>query len=301
MKPSMIVQGELTHAKYLLQQLLVADLPVDCVIMAEHTTDTPEYQALITASALCPQFSLRMGTAADYAQATWLVLTDLEEPLPALADRIVALRRLTNRILENGFRGQLVFTGQDDEVLTYFAWKYSGAAIGQIWGLGTYPVNQLLTYRLADRLGVGVNAIQTTVVGRAAEPVVAWSRTYVGPTPILMYLANADAAFNAEDLDKMESWLRREATGSQTALRYLTLIHLFQALLANQPVIAPVAHPQPGETALAVATPVLVTLQGTQAITNLALSEDEQRAYSAETTAIHETITQLEGTPTEGR
>jgi len=301
MKPIMIVQGELTQAKQLLQQLLVADLAVDCVVMPEHTQDTPQYQSLIAASALCPRLSIRVGTGADYGQATWLVLVDQYAAETPMVDRVGSLRRLTSRVLENGFQGQLVFAGHHDEVLTYFAWKFSGANASQIWGLGTYPLNQLLTYRLAERLGVSAAAIQTTVVGRATEPIVAWSRTYVGPTPILMYLANADATFDADDLDKMASWLHREAAESQRNLRFLTLIRLLRTILDQQAVIVPVTHPQPAVPALATATPVLVTATGTKPLTNLSLSEGEQRAYTVQLAAIQAEITQIEGQQTEGK
>ncbi|MDT6980401.1 lactate dehydrogenase [Levilactobacillus zymae] len=301
MKPTLLIQGELAQTCQLLQQLLIADLPVDCVVLPEHTTDTPQYQSLVVASALCAQLSIRVGTNTDYGQAAWLVVLDRTVEAVTLSERVANLRRLISRSLENGFQGQIIFAGQHDDLLTYFAWKYSGATPGQIWGLGTYPMTRLLTCRLAERLGVGPGAIQTTVVGRSVNPIPAWSRTYVGPTPILMYLATADAKFNADDLGKMGTWLQREAMASQTTLRMLVLIRILRAVLANQPLIVPVTHPQPATPAYAAATPVLVTANGWKPLPNLALSEDEQQTYAVTLAAIQDEIAQVEGTQTEGK
>ncbi|KIO95560.1 L-lactate dehydrogenase [Levilactobacillus brevis] len=76
MKPTLIIQGTITQASQLLQQLLIADLPLGCVVMPDRTEDTPRYQSLVVASALCSHFDLRVGTTADYGQATWLVILD---------------------------------------------------------------------------------------------------------------------------------------------------------------------------------------------------------------------------------
>lgn len=299
MSPTLIITGELSQAQQLLQQLLVADLAVDCVVIPEHTDDTPQYQSLIVASAICQRLTIRMGTKADYTTAKWMVLLDQTVHPVAIDERVANLRRVTNRVLENGFQGQLIFAGSDDEVLTYFAWKFSGVAPGQIWGLGTYPLTHLLTHRLAERLAVSATMIQTTVVGRSADPVVAWSRTYVGPTPILMYLANADAKFQADDLDKMGSWLTRLAEEPQTTLRLLGLIHLLVALVADQSVIVPVSHLQPTPPTYAASSPVLVTPEGTKALTTSSLSEDEQQAYTQSLATIQATIQRIEKQQTE--
>ncbi|QMU07461.1 Rossmann-fold NAD(P)-binding domain-containing protein [Levilactobacillus suantsaii] len=299
MKPTLLIQGELTQTNQFLHQLLMADLPIDCVILPEHTDDTPQYQALVVASALCPQLSIRVGTNTDYAQASWLILLDQTVTEQPLVTRVANLRRVTNRILENGFQGQLIFAGEHDDLFTYFAWKYSGAAPHQILGLGTYPLTRLLTCRLAERLGVGPRAIQTTVIGRSATPIAAWSRTYVGPTPILMYLANADAKFGADDLGKMGSWLQREAAAPQTTLRFMVLIRILRSVLMGHPVIVPVAHPQPETPTYATATPVLVSADGWKPLPKLALSEDEQQDYAACVAAIQDDIGQIEGQQTE--
>lgn len=280
MAPVMIVQGDLTQTQPFLQQLLIADLPVDCVIIPTVPEENRVYQSLIVASALCAQLTLRVGTAVDYARAQWLVLFDTTTSGSPLPKRVSELRRLVNYVLESGFQGQWVFAGSDDDVLTYFTWKFSGATATSIWGLGTAPLEQLLVNRLAERLGVAVSAIRTTVVGPAETPVIAWSRTYVGPVPILMYLANADDRLDADDLTKMATWLEREATESLTLLRSLTLIRLLTRLTAHQAPVVPVTHPQPMTAYLATATPVVVTPTGIRTLTTLSLAEDEQRAYT---------------------
>ncbi|MGY5339153.1 lactate dehydrogenase [Levilactobacillus spicheri] len=300
MNPKIMIRGGFQQVQALVQQLLIADLAVECVVVPQTPEEAPSYQAIVTASALCRQLTVRIGTTADYRTATWLVLVDADDPLP-LPDQVTALRRLTSQILESGFQGQMIFAGQHDAILTTFAWKFSGAALNKLWGLGTYPLNQLLTHRLAERLGVGVDMIQTTVVGQALAPVVAWSRTYVGPTPILMYLANADAKFGADDLGKMASWLQRESQASQAPLRRMALIRLLARLLVQQAPIISVSHLQGDQPTLAMATPVLMTPQGTQPITKLALSEDEQRAYGEQVTALQTTMTQLEEHRMEGK
>lgn len=301
MKPTLLIQGNFDQASQLVHQLLVMNLPLDCVVMPNATDDTPRYQPLVVASALCPRLTVRVGTAADYGKATWLVVLDRYATELPIADRIAELRLLMKHIVENGFNGQLVFSGEQDELLSYFAWKFSGLPASQIWGLGTYPLTRLLTYRLAERLGVGATVIQATVVGTAQSPIVAWSRTYVGPAPLLMYLANADADFDADDLDKMSTWLTREAAEQQDTLRYMAIIRLIQATLSQQPVIAPVTNIHEETPAFAAASPVLVGTKGIQHLTNLVLSEDEQQAYGARIAEIREQITAIESQQTEGK
>jgi len=301
MKPTLLIQGNFEQASQLLHQLLVTDLPLDCVVMPNTTDDTPRYQPLVVASALCPRLTIRVGTAADYGQATWLVVLDRYVAETPVTTMVAELRLLMKQIVENGFKGQLIFSGEQDELLTYFAWKFSGLAASQIWGLGTYPLTRLLTYRLAERLGVGATMIQATVVGAAKSPIVAWSRTYVGPAPILMYLANADADFDADDLGKMSTWLEREAAEQQATLRYMAIIRLIRATLSQQPLIAPVANIHEETPAFAAASPVLVGVKGIQHLTNLVLSEDEQQAYAAQIAAIREQITTIENQQTEGK
>ncbi|WP_407885950.1 lactate dehydrogenase [Levilactobacillus sp. N40-8-2] len=301
MKPTLLIQGNFDQASQLVHQLLVMNLPLDCVVMPNATDDTPRYQPLVVASALCPRLTVRVGTAADYGKATWLVVLDRYAAELPIAGRIAELRLLMKHIIENGFNGQLVFSGEQDELLSYFAWKFSGLPASQIWGLGTYPLTRLLTYRLAERLGVGATVIQATVVGTAQSPIVAWSRTYVGPAPLLMYLANADADFDADDLDKMSTWLTREAAEQQDTLRYMAIIRLIQATLSQQPVIAPVTNIHEETPAFAAASPVLVGTKGIQHLTNLVLSEDEQQAYGAQIVEIREQITAIESQQTEGK
>lgn len=301
MKPTLLIQGNFDQASQLVHQLLVMNLPLDCVVMPNATDDTPRYQPLVVASALCPRLTVRVGTAADYGKATWLVVLDRYAAELPIAGRIAELRLLMKHIIENGFNGQLVFSGEQDELLSYFAWKFSGLPASQIWGLGTYPLTRLLTYRLAERLGVGATVIQATVVGTAQSPIVAWSRTYVGPAPLLMYLANADADFDADDLDKMSTWLTREAAEQQDTLRYMAIIRLIQATLSQQPVIAPVTNIHEETPAFAAASPVLVGTKGIQHLTNLVLSEDEQQAYGTQIAEIREQITAIESQQTEGK
>lgn len=301
MKPTLIVQGNFDQASRFIRQLLIADLPLECVVMPNVMDDTPRYQALVVASALCPQLTLRVGTATDYGQADWLVVLDRASDETAPALEVAELRVFMNRIVENGFKGQLVFCGAHDELLTYFAWKFSGLKPSQIWGLGTYPLTRLLTYRLAERLGVGVASIQAAVVGTAANPIVAWSRTYVGPAPILMYLANEDAKFSADDLGKMGSWLQREASEDQRMLRSMALIRLLRAALTQQPLIASVTNVHAEAPIYAAATPVLVSASGVKHLTNLVLSEDEQQEYAAQIAALRQNIDEIEGHQTEGR
>ncbi|MFC6206143.1 Rossmann-fold NAD(P)-binding domain-containing protein [Levilactobacillus tongjiangensis] len=301
MKPILMIQGNYEEASQLIQQLLITDLPLDVVVMPNTTDDTPRYQPLVVASAICPHLSVRVGTAADYGQATWLVVLDRYEAETEATTSVAELRVLMNRIVENGFKGQLIFCGAQDELMTYFAWKFSGLQPNQIWGLGTYPLTRLLTYRLAERLGVGATAIQAAVVGTAVDPIVAWSRTYVGPAPILMYLANEDAGFSAEDLSKMATWLHREATEQQVTLRFMGLIRLLRGVLADQPLIVAVSNIQAEEPVYAAATPVLVNASGVKHLTNLVLSEDEQQAYDEQIQGLRDQIQAIESHQTEGR
>ncbi|KLD58168.1 hypothetical protein WP50_28295, partial [Lactiplantibacillus plantarum] len=60
-----------------------------------------------------------------------------------------------------------------------------------------YPLDE--TWTTAE-ISVGPADVRAFVVGTAATHLISWSRSYIGPAPVMTYLANQDISFGMDEM-----------------------------------------------------------------------------------------------------
>ncbi|KRM74088.1 hypothetical protein [Secundilactobacillus collinoides] len=305
MKAKVVICGDTSRIDSFLTTMIMKDPSVAGIVLpVESETENSDtaLSALVTAAHLCQQFSLTVGKNEDLASADVVVIA-LERPQIAAEDMLTYVqgimpkfRKLVNSVIENGFKGKILISAPFDELLVYFAWRFSGLPQTQLLGVGTFSQTLFLQSQLKDRLRVGENDVSALVVGTPQQQLIVWSRSYVGPAPVLMYLANQDNHFSAEDIANLEAASSSQSLMDNWAIQDLALDRLLMALVEDRPLIATVSNIQTEHEvgALAISTPVLVSLAGVRRLTDLTLSDSEETDFETIISQLRQTITEIE-------
>ncbi|KRL75799.1 lactate/malate family dehydrogenase [Secundilactobacillus paracollinoides] len=304
MKAKVVICGDSSRIDSLLATLIMKDHPVAGVVLPadEPAKTSTEFAALQTAAKLCQHFSLTLGQNEDLVSAD-VVIIALERPQIAAEDMLSYVqgimprfRQLVNSVIENGFKGKILISAPFDELLVYFAWRFSGLPQTQLVGVGTFSQTLFLQSQLKHRLHVGENDVRALVVGTPQQQLIVWSRSYVGPAPVLMYLANQDNHFSAEDIAELETEASSQALVDNWVIQDMALERLLMALVDDQPLIATVSNIQTDHEVgpLAISTPVLVSLAGVHRLTDLTLSDSEETEFETIIGQLRQTITEIE-------
>lgn len=305
MTVKIVLSGGYDNIKSFLQLVMGEKLPLSFVVLTHSDEEEVQYRTLITAGKLNSQTTIAIGTPADYSDAELAIMFQSQLPasdeevdeLMLLQANLPIFRESVNEAIENGFTGKLLISGILDEILTYFAWRFTGMDRAKVIGVGTTPQALLLNALLRQQLEVGDQDPNVSVIGRASDPLIAWSRVYIGPAPILMYVANEDSNFAAQDLTGLETQISAVTVPENTTLQGLAVIRIVKALLLNESAILPVTNIKAdgaGSSTFASSTPVLVNQDGQTKLTELSLSENEQTQYNEIETAIKALINKIE-------
>jgi len=293
MAVKIVLAGESDYIRNFLKLAIGAKLPLNLVVLPDDEADVESLQGIITASQVVDQIDISMGATADFSDSKIAIIFQRNLPenvklesfpneLEVLQKNLPKFRQRINEAIENGFGGKFIISGFLDEILTYFAWRFSGMDKTSIIGAGAYPQSLLLQSLIQDQLVVGKQDVNVSVVGRASEPLIAWSRTYVGPTPLLMYLANDDSNFSAQDLAALEAETTAIDLINNQTLQGLAVMDILRAITLKKSAIMSVSNIQEAENpsdSFASSTPVLVDHRGVTKLTDLTLSENEQSQY----------------------
>ena len=157
---TVIIRGLFEFVQQLILVAIAKDLPVKLVV-ATGAEEAPRYQALVTASLTCRQFTLVAQAKPDYSQADSLIIGNL---VPLASDRdasgdlkatLPLFRAFVNDAMGAGFNGKIILAGSNDAVLSVLAARFSGIDHSKVVGLGTLPQSRLLEQLLRQQLSVG--------------------------------------------------------------------------------------------------------------------------------------------------
>ena len=287
MNNTVIIRGLFEFVQQLILIAMAKDLPLNLTV-ATDTEETPRYQALITASLTCRQFTLQAQAKPDYSQADSIIISNLV-PLAADGDAEADLkatlplfRSFVNDVMAGGFNGKLLLAGSNDAILTVLAARFSGVDHQRVIGLGTLPQSRLLEQLLRNQLNVGVNDVHAFVVGTAREHLISWSRSYIGPAPVLTYLANQDTSFGPEEMATDAEKVDDPAIITNQTLSVLALVQVLNAFYNQAPFIGTVTNVQPldEDQLVGLASPVLISANGIKRLADMVLSDEEQKEYA---------------------
>ena len=287
MNNTVIIRGLFEFVQQLILIAMAKDLPIKLVV-ATDTEETSRYQGLVTASLTCRQFQLAASVKPDYSQADSLIIGNL---VPLATDRdaegdlkatLPLFRTFVNAAMGAGFNGKLILTGTNDAVLSVLAARFSGVDHQKVLGLGTLAQSRLLEQRLRQQLSVGVNDVHAFVVGTALAHLISWSRSYIGPAPVMTYLANQDTSFGMAEMTAAAEQIDDPAIVTNPTLSVLALVQVLNAFYNQAPFIGTVTNVQPSnEDQLVRASSQLLTAARVIAqVARVVLSHEVQNEYA---------------------
>ncbi|GAB6092228.1 Rossmann-fold NAD(P)-binding domain-containing protein [Furfurilactobacillus curtus] len=302
MKPSVVLYGTGQFNQTFLTSALTLDLPMTVSVLS--STQEPEqvYEDVQTAASGCANAQVHLGIMTDFVTADALIIGDLVDlPRSASAEeRLTAtlprLRELIQAAMAEGFKGKIIVASPDDGVLTYFAQKFSGVGANQCLGVGTLAHSCVLANTLARTFNVPTDSVHAYVVGVGQEHVVAWSRSTIGPVPILSLMANDAVEFNANQLGEIEQRLNQAIISANDGLRSQAVLRILRALFFDRPMVGSVTNllTTVVDRIVPLSTPIRLTAMGASKIVDVSYTEIEQRQLDEITTTISAQITTIE-------
>ncbi|MFB9769396.1 lactate dehydrogenase [Lactiplantibacillus modestisalitolerans] len=300
MNNTVIIRGLFEFVQQLILIAMAKDLPFKLVV-ATDADETPRYQSLVTASLTCRHFGLAAEVKPDYSQADSLIIGNLV-PLASDGDAegdltatLPLFRAFVNDAMGAGFNGKLILAGSNDAVLSVLAARFSGVDHQKVLGLGTLPESRLLEQLLRQQFNVGTNDVRAFVVGTAAAHLISWSRSYIGPAPVLTYLANQDINFGMDEMTAAADRIDDPAVVTNQTLSVLALVRILNAFYQQQPFIGTVTNVQTDteDQLVGLASPVLVSANGIKHLADMVLSDEEQKEYREIATQVREQLARV--------
>lgn len=302
MKPSVVLYGTGQFNQTFLTSVLTLDLPMVVSVLTSAQEPEQVYEDVQTAASGCANAQVHLGVVTDFVTADALIIGDLVD-LPRSAsveERLTAtlprLRELIQAAMAEGFKGKIIVASPDDGVLTYFAQKFSGVGINQCLGVGTLAHGRVLTNTLAQTFNVPTDSIHAYVVGVGQEHVVAWSRSTIGPVPVLSLMANDEIEFDATQLGEIEQRLNQAIISANDGLRAQAVIRILKALFFEQSLLGSVTNllTNSADRIVPLSTPIRLTAMGASKIVDVSYTEIEQRQLDEITAMILAQITTIE-------
>ena len=295
---TVIIRGLFEFVQQLILVAIAKDLPVKLVV-ATGAEEAPRYQALVTASLTCRQFTLVAQAKPDYSQADSLIIGNL---VPLASDRdasgdlkatLPLFRAFVNDAMGAGFNGKIILAGSNDAVLSVLAARFSGIDHSKVVGLGTLPQSRLLEQLLRQQLSVGPADVRAFVVGTAATHLISWSRSYIGPAPVMTYLANQDISFGMDEMSAATEQIDDPTIVTNQTLSVLALVQVLNAFYAQTPFIGTVTNiqtPVDDDQLVGLSSPVLISANGIKRMADMVLSDEEQKEYAEIASQVQEEL-----------
>ena len=192
-------------------------------------------------------------------------------------------RSFVNDAMGAGFNGKIVLAGSNDAVLSVLAAKFSGIDHSKVIGVGTLPQSRLLEQLLRQQLSVGPTDVRAFVVGTAAAHLISWSRSYIGPAPVMTYLANQDISFGMDEMTAATDQIDDATMITNQTLSVLALVQILNAFYAQTPFIGTVTNIQASgddDQLVGLSSPVLISANGLKRMADMVLSDEEQKEYA---------------------
>ncbi|HAT55176.1 MAG TPA: hypothetical protein DCW31_08070 [Lactobacillus sp.] len=286
MNPNIVLYGTGRFNQVLLTSLITKDIPVNLAVMdASDVAASQQYADAQVAAGGCANLKVKIATQTDFVTADAIILGDVTPIEPGvdrdetLAGVMPRLRNFIREAMAQGFKGKILIASQYDEFLTYFAQKFSGVRASSCIGVGTLSHATMLANTLAHTFNVAVTSLHAYVIGLASDHLIAWSRSTVGPAPVLALMANEDIDFDAAELGEIEQRLNATAISTNDVLRAQSVLKILNALFFDQPFIGSLTNllTITEERVTPLSTPVRVNAAGVSKLVDVSYSDLEQR------------------------
>ncbi|PIO83647.1 lactate dehydrogenase [Loigolactobacillus backii] len=302
MKKRIVVCGGMNSVYETVFSCLLANFPIEIALIKDDLFDQATFDQLASAADLQTHVDLISGDASLLKTADLLILTDImpQQEKQSKADYVAAalphFRALIGTAMSQGFAGKLCLLQTYDDIFTYLAWKFSGLPKANIFGLGTFTDTLILERLLQKRLRVGRHDVRDYVVGNSDHKIIAWSRAYLGASPLLSLVASDTTDFDADQMQQLEQQLTLIANSKQMATRTLSLQLIIRALFFEDGLISTFTalHHFDDKQQVAYSTPIYLSDAGVRMLTSVSLAEDEASELTAVKQATRDFLTKIE-------
>ncbi|GAA6112480.1 MAG: hypothetical protein M3Z82_01750 [Apilactobacillus sp.] len=285
MNTNLVVDGDQDRIKALVECMLFIDYPVHLTIL-NHNMD--DFISNIKSRLLCENFDVAIDDDnVDYHDFDGFMylypfpeddLKDKEEVVNFLSPYLDQFRTSLNLAIKGGFSGKILINGYYDEILNYFATKFSGKEPNTVISTGLLGKTLLLKHLLRRYFNISLSDINVSVVGNQSTNLITWSRAYIGQSPILSYLANPNNLFSTEIFAKAEEILSQNHFDEVVQMKAILMI--LDAIFMEKPCLASVGHVvNLNDDVTAVSEPVMLNHTGMVSTVELVLSDKENQVY----------------------
>ena len=154
---------------------------------------------------------VRNGTYADARDCDVVVITagaaqkPGETRMELLKKNVNILQGMIEQIMASGFNGIILMVTNPMDVMTYYAWKFSGLSTEKVIGSGTVLDSARLRARVAEYLQVNAKSVHAYQVGEHGDSeLTLWSLADVGGQKVTTVLPG-------ETLEGISDYVRNEA------------------------------------------------------------------------------------------
>lgn len=219
-----------------------------------------------------------------------------------LLDRNISIyKELVPEIVKNGFKGIFLIVTNPVDVLTYFAYTFSGFPRNKVIGSGTVLDSSRFAYLLSKHCDVDPRSVNAYVIGEHGDTaVLAWSLTHIGGISILEFCSVCGRKCFDEDVKKAiikevrdSAYKIIEYKGATYYAIGLALVNIVEAIVRDENRILPVStvHPQIFEFKdVPLSLPSIVGRNGVKKVLRVNLTEEEEKELYNSAKLIKEAI-----------
>lgn len=285
MLKNLLISGDNKRILAFVKFLISIDYPINLHIL---NTDLSVSINNLISTILCDQFNVSISDKSDYSNVDgFIYLYDFpenvkEDNIDFLKEKISNFRLSVNDIIEKGFTGTIILNGFRDDLLNYFASKFTGKASNYLIGTGTLPSTLVLKNILKRYFNVGSSDITISTFGNNINNFISWSRSYIGQTPILSYLSDKKNLFKDDALDDINYRLDVKSMSEDEILQFKSIKDILDSLYLDLPHIMDLSNLKLSNGKLSsLSSPVIVNDKGLYQYIKVSLSDNEESTLNS--------------------
>jgi hypothetical protein len=281
---NLLVSGDKDRIISFIRYLAYIDCPINLFIIGKALDD---YLSFFDTKMICNHFSVTTtDNLQDYRCMNGMIflyafpsdeLNESEIPI-FLSEPVDKFRTVVNNAINMYFTGQIIINGYHDEILAYFANKFSGKDNKQIISTGTLPQTILLKHFLHRTFNINLSDISISILGNETHNVISWSRAYIGQLPILNYLSRYTSINSSDFFSKTSTQINNFRLIHDEVVQFKAVLKVIDSIYLGHSSLVNVGHVANDKTEMQVlSNPVILNQQGIVTDFQIILSDSEQQ------------------------
>jgi L-lactate dehydrogenase len=269
----------------------------DDIVLIDTNTDLVQGQVLdlVHGQPFFPTVTIKVGTSADYSDASLVVVTagvgqkPGETRLELLKKNARIIADISTEIAKQNCPGVLLIVSNPVDIMTYVAIRHTGWSPGRVFGSGTVLDSARLRYLLGAQCNVDVHSVHAYILGEHGDSeFAAWSLTNIAGIQIDKYCPMCGRCEDWLEIRKgIEKEVREAAyqiinfKGATHFAVGLAIVRITAAILRGQKSVMSVSSLLQGEYGInniCLSVPCIVSENGVMEILKSSLPENELSA-----------------------